>query len=280
VTRDLSGRTVGFQGERGAYSELAVYKHFGEGEVNVIPFEDLSDVFDAVVSGQVQLGIVPIENSLAGSIGETFDLLINLDVTIAGEVAIAISHCLIGNKGGTVKDVKRVYSHPQALEQCREFLSKMKLEQVPAYDTAGSVKLVKQLEKKENAAIASEVAAKIYEMEILAKNIEDEKTNQTRFLIISKKERAPPTSSDKTSVIFSTKHAPGALVRALSCLSSWGINMDRIESRPMRSKPWEYFFYVDFDGHQENERVREALADLKKNSEYIKILGSYPKTVS
>jgi prephenate dehydratase len=272
--------SVGFQGERGAYSEIAIYTHFNRENVRVIPFEDLVGVFDATANGKIDFGLVPIENSLAGSIGETFDLLLNFDVAISGEVSIPIAHCVIANKESELSNIKRVYSHPQALAQCRKFLSKVKWEQIPTYDTAGSVKIVKDLCSKENAAIASEIASEVYDMKILAKDIADEPSNQTRFLIISKNQKMVKTSSNnKTSVIFSTKHSPGALVKALNSLSSHGVNLDKVESRPIKTKPWEYFFYVDFDGHITDENVVKALKELKRNSESLKILGSYPKIV-
>ncbi|MDG6923070.1 MAG: prephenate dehydratase, partial [Nitrososphaerota archaeon] len=231
--------------------------------------------------------VVPIENSSAGSVGETIDLLISKNVRIIGETKVPVQHCLIIHSNTTLRKVKKVMSHPQALAQCREYLDKhgKRWEQIAVYDTAGSVKMIKEQRLLDTAGIASELASEIYGMKVVKKGIEDDKTNTTRFVVIEdwagkvSEIATEPTGDDKTSAIFATKHEPGCLVQALSVLSSNDINLDRIESRPYRGRPWEYYFYVDFSGHMKNENVRSAVEELKSQVEELKILGSYQRRI-
>ena len=266
---------VAFQGERGAYSESAVYTFFGD-EADVKPCRDLTEVFESVNKQEAPFGVVPVENSLEGSVNQTYDLFLTHDLKVCGEIIIRISHCLIANPSTSLEAVKTVYSHPQALAQCRRFLERLGSELIPTYDTAGSVKMLKEKKLKDAAAIASEKAAEIYGMKILAREIEDTPTNYTRFFVISKND-APKTGKDKTSIIFAATHKPGALYHALEEFEKRNINLTKIESRPTRQKPWEYNFYLDFEGHRTEENCAEALKALEKKATFLKILGSYPR---
>jgi chorismate mutase/prephenate dehydratase len=266
---------VAFQGERGAYSEIAVYTFFGD-QAEVKPYRDLTEVFESVDKQEVPVGVVPVENSLEGSVNQTYDLFLTHNLKVSGEIIIRISHCLIANPSTSLEAVKTVYSHPQALAQCRSFLERLGSELIPTYDTAGSVKMLKEKGLKNAAAVASEKAAEIYGMKILAREIEDTPTNYTRFFVISK-EDAAKTDNDKTSIIFAAKHTPGALYHALGEFEKRNINLTKIESRPTRQKPWEYNFYLDFEGHRTEENCAEALKALEKRAAFLKILGSYPR---
>jgi len=266
---------VAFQGETGAYSEVAACKHFGV-KAQPIPCKSFHDVFRNVDSGIVDYGVLPIENSIEGSVNQVYDLLLTNNLMICGEVALKIEHCLIGNPNSELNYIKRVYSHPQALAQCSKFLESLKCEVIPTYDTAGSVKIVKERGLMDEAAIANEKAAEIYGMKILARNISNSPDNYTRFVVISKKDAAP-SGNDKTSIIFSVKHAPGALYEALGVFAKRGINLTKIESRPTRKKPWEYIFYLDFEGHRIEPRCIDALKELLNKTLFVKVLGSYPK---
>jgi prephenate dehydratase len=263
---------VAFQGERGAYSEEAAMKYFVS-KIKLIPCQTLFDLFKTVK--HVDYGVVPIENSIEGNVSQTYDLLLSSGLSIVGETIHRISHCLISDPNAKEGEIKDVYSHPQALGQCREYLEKHKLNPIPFYDTAGSVKMLKEKRLLNAAAIASERAAKIYVMKILKKEIETNKHNYTRFFVISKDGRTNVTGGDKTSIAFSTKHIPGALHKALGCLAYGDINLTYIQSRPILGKPWEYNFYIDFEGHIKEKRVKDALKMLKKITLFVKVLGSY-----
>ncbi|MCS7135840.1 MAG: prephenate dehydratase [Nitrososphaerota archaeon] len=267
------GVTVAFQGELGAYSHIAALKFFGC--INALPQKTIADVFEAVEASRAKYGVVPFENSLEGSVNETYDMFLETDLKVVGEVKLRIVHCLIAGVDTAISDIKRVYSHPQALAQCRSYIRAMGWETIPYYDTAGSVKMLKELNIRDAAAIASELAAEIYGMKVLRKGIEDFTENYTRFLVIGK-EQAPRTGKDKTSIIFTTKHVPGALYMALEDFARRNINLTMLVSRPRKSTPWEYNFYVDFEGHVSDEPVRCCLEALKGKTTFLKILGSYP----
>jgi chorismate mutase/prephenate dehydratase len=265
---------VSFQGEFGAYSEEAAFKFFG-GEINTLPCKTLADVFNVVEEKKVKYGIVPVENSIEGSIFQTYDLLLQSNLKICGEKILRVAHCLISFEK-EITSVKEVYSHPQALAQCRKFLEELGCIVTPTYDTAGSVKMIKERNLRNAAAIASERAAQIYGMNVLARHLETNPQNYTRFLVIFSRDHKM-TGNDKTSIIFSTKDIPKALLKALVPLAKRNINLSKIESRPIIGKPWEYNFYLDFDGHRREEKVQKALKELGVNSTFLKILGSYPK---
>ena len=266
---------VAFQGERGAYSESAVFQFFGA-KTEVKPCRDFKDVFDNVCSQETDHGVVPVENSLEGSVNQNYDLFLQYDLKVSGEVIVKIEHCLIADPGAALEDIKVVYSHPQALAQCRSFLEDFDRELIPTYDTAGSVKMLKEKGLRDAAAIASERAANLYGMHILAKDIADNPENYTRFFILSS-EDAKPTGKDKTSIIFSATHKPGSLYNALGEFARRDINLTKIESRPTKQTPWEYNFYLDFEGHRTEKRCTEALKALGNCTKFVKILGSYPK---
>ncbi|MCX8191396.1 MAG: prephenate dehydratase, partial [Nitrososphaerales archaeon] len=252
---------VAFQGERGAYSEEAAIKYFGS-EVNVVACKTMAEVFAKVGNNEVDYGIVPVENSIEGSVNETYDLLVDTKLKISGELNLRIIHCLIAHPNVDIQDIKVIYSHPQALAQCKKFLNGLNCEVISAYDTAGSVKMIKEKGLIDAAAIASERSSEIYGMKILKKGIEDSLDNYTRFLILSHND-SPFTGNDKTSIIFSTKHVPGALYNALREFAVRGINLTMILSRPTKKTPWEYNFFVDFEGHRTEKRVEECLKELK-----------------
>ncbi|MCS7116770.1 MAG: prephenate dehydratase [Nitrososphaerota archaeon] len=266
---------VAFQGERGAYSEEAAIKYFGSG-VNVVACKTMAEVFAKVENNEVDYGIVPVENSIEGSVNETYDLLVDTKLKISGELNLRIIHCLIAHPNVDIQDIKVIYSHPQALAQCKKFLNGLNCEVISAYDTAGSVKMIKEKGLIDAAAIASERSSEIYGMKILKKGIEDSLDNYTRFLILSHND-SPFTGNDKTSIIFSTKHVPGALYNALREFAVRGINLTMILSRPTKKTPWEYNFFVDFEGHRTEKRVEECLKELKNQTLFVKVLGSYPK---
>jgi len=268
-------KRVAFQGEVGAYSEATIFQFFGN-SVETVPCRTLTDVFMTVEKNQVDLGLVPVENSLEGSIVRTYDLFLDSKLKICGETILRVVHCLISHPSTDLPSVKTVYSHPQALGQCRAFLETLSLEQVASYDTAGSVKMIKEKKLLDSTAIASERAAKVYGMKILAKGIETNHNNYTRFFIIGEND-SEVTGHDLTSIAFSTKHEPGALFHALQIFAVRQINLTKIESRPIINRPWEYNFYLDLEGHRSDKNVKEALNELKKNSTFSKILGSYPR---
>lgn len=271
----MQSTQVAFQGEIGAYSEEAAFRFFGP-SIQLRPCQSLDEVFTVVQKGQVPFGVVPVENSLEGSISRTYDLLLDSDVRVCGEIELRITHCLIASQGTRLDSITKVYSHPQALAQCQNFLKHLNCELIPTYDTAGSVKMIKEKGTTDEAAVASDRAAEIYGMKVLAKEIEDNPKNFTRFFVLSKQD-SPPSGNDKTSIVFSVKHKPGALYKALAEFAVRGINLTKIESRPTRQKPWEYNFYLDFEGHCEDQVLRETLKNLEEVSLFVRVLGSYPK---
>jgi len=277
LAKSVQGMTVAFQGEAGAYSEEAAFAFFGPA-VKACGYETLEATFQAVEKGDALTAIIPVENSLEGSVGRAYDLLSETPLKGCGEMEHRIVHCLIAHPGTRLDAIKQVYSHPQALGQCQNFIKHLAYQPVPAYDTAGSVKIIKEQDLRDSAAIASARAAEIYGMEILAREIEDNPHNFTRFLILSRND-APPTSRDKTSIVFSVRHRPGALYAVLQQLAELNVNMTKIESRPTRQKPWDYNFYLDFEGHRSDPAPAAALALLEEMCLYLKVLGSYPKAL-
>jgi len=275
TSKSIQGAVVAFQGELGAYSEEAAVNFFGSG-IQVKPFESLEGVFRSVEQDESQFGIAPVENSLEGSISRSYDLLLDSSLKVCGEIELRISHCLIANPGATLDSIKRIYSHPQALGQCQAFIKHLKCELMPTYDTAGSVKYIKEKMITDGAAIASPRAAEIYKMNIINCNIEDNPNNFTRFFVLAK-EDAPPSGNDKTSVVFAIRHKAGALFSFLEQLAINKINMTKLESRPTRQKPWDYNFYLDFEGHRQHAATGKTLEGLEDYVIFMKVLGSYPK---
>jgi prephenate dehydratase len=265
---------VAFQGEPGAYSEEAVLRFFGE--VETVPCPTLADAFEAVVARRAERGIVPVENSLAGSINETYDLLLLHDLVITGELDLRVAHCLLALPGQGLHDIRRVYSHPQALAQCDAYLRRLGAEVTAAYDTAGSAKMIREQDLTGCAAVASRRAAALYRLEILAEGIETNPNNYTRFLAIGPSP-TPRAERNKTSIVFVVANESGTLYAALGALATRGINLTKIESRPGRQRPWDYVFYVDVDGHTEDAALRDALDDLRRRTAFLRVLGSYPR---
>ena len=262
-----------FQGEPGAFSEDAILSFFKYAET--VPCKSFRDVFEAVFNDTTDFGAVPVENSFAGSINETYDLLLECPLNIFREINMKINHCLLALPGETLSSISKVYSHPMAIAQCREFLNKTKIEVIPDYNTAVSARRVKEEGVPGHAAIASKRSAQIYGLDIVAENIETSSTNYTKFFIISKK-TAKRATKNKTSVVFSTKNIAGSLYGILGTFATRNINLTKLESRPSRTQLWEYIFYVDFEGHSKDKICKEALAELKTKTNFLKILGSYP----
>lgn len=264
---------VAFQGERGAYSEAAAISFFKE-TIETFPHPTFHAALESTEKKITDYTVLPVENSLEGSVGESYDLLLTTNLNAVGEIYYRIKHCLIGFHN--IEKIDTVYSHPQALGQCREFIQKNHLKPIPTYDTAGSVKILLELKSENISCIASKRAAEIYNVPVIKEGIEDNSNNYTRFLVLSR-DKHDVTSKDKTSIIFSIKHTPGALYNILEKFNANKINLTKIESRPTKTTPWEYNFYVDFEGHQEAENIKETLNSIKPNTLFLKVLGSYPR---
>ena len=264
---------VSFQGERGAYSEAAAISFFDE-KIESVPLLTFADVIEQTENEKTDYSILPVENSLEGSVGESYDLLYSTTLNSVGEIYHRIRHCLIGFD--SISEIDTVYSHPQALGQCRKFIQEHNLKTVPTYDTAGSVKIIKEINKKNIACIASKEASEIFQVPVIKEGIEDNLNNYTRFLVLSK-QKTHETKKDKTSIIFSIKHEPGALHNIIKIINDYSINLTKIESRPKKSTAWEYNFYLDFEGHEDNTNVKEMLSKIKENTIFLKIIGSYPR---
>lgn len=275
---------VAFQGELGAFSQEAVRRLLGE-RVQPVPLPSFQEVFQALKRRRVDAAVIPIENSLAGSVHENYDHLLNYNFRIVGETSVRISHNLIALPGVSFHRLRRVFSHPVALNQCLKFFARHpRLEKVPFYDTAGSVKMLIERQLPDAGAIASAVAAEIYGARILRRSIEDDRRNYTRFFLLRRAADArtqpaagPPSDRWKTSLVFTTRNVPGALFRALGALALRDVNLTKIESRPLRGKPWEYLFYLDFLGHLKEPRVRNALSHLAELADLLRVLGCYPR---
>jgi len=268
-----------YQGEPGAYSEIAALR-IGHPK----PFESFEEVFAAVENHEVNNAVIPIENSLGGSIHQNYDLLLQHPVTIVAETFVKVEHCLLGIHGSTIKDARKVLSHPQALAQCRNLFTKHKnLKPEVAYDTAGSAKIIAADKDSTKLALASKRAAELYGLEILQENLADEEWNITRFFCISHSEKNEPlqlktkldTSQYKTSIAFTLPNEQGSLFKALATFAMRDIDMTKIESRPFRKKAFEYLFYVDFIGHKHDPNIHNALNHLKEFATMVKVLGSY-----
>lgn len=264
---------VAFQGEHGAYSEEALIQHFGEG-VTTLPCHAFEHLFLAVESGKANFAVLPVENSTAGSINKSFDLLLDHDVKVHGEILLRVRHCLL-TLPGQAKSIREVRSHPQALAQCEEYLNRNNYVAVPWYDTAGSAKDLAATPAEGVGVIASKLSAKRYGLEIVQEGIEDLRNNYTRFFVIGLGD-AEVRGPSKTSLVFAVPNTPGSLLQALSEFANRSINLTKLESRPRRNRPWQYVFYLDFDGHWQDPNAREALIQLLSRAAFVKLLGSYP----
>ncbi len=273
---------IAYQGEPGAYSEIAALR-IGEPK----PCESFEEVFAAVEQRQVDYAVIPIENSLGGSIHQNYDLLLQHPVTIAAETFVKVEHCLLGIKEASVEHALKVLSHPQALAQCRNFFATHKhLKAKAAYDTAGSAKMIAAEKDPAKLAIASKRAGELYGLEILKENLADEEWNITRFFCITHTENPDPlrlaqisstldTSQHKTSIAFALPNEQGSLFKALATFAMRTIDLTKIESRPFRKKAFDYLFYVDFIGHQEDPNIHNALNHLREFATMVNVLGSY-----
>ena len=269
-------QNAAFQGERGAFGDEAVRAYFGQG-AQPVPCRNFADVFRAVARGEVEAGLVPVENSQAGSINEVYDLLRQHDLFVTGEIGHPVNHCLLCLPGQQLSDIQRVISHPQALAQCDVYLRELNVEIVATYDTAGSAKMVRQENMMGVAAIAGAGAAELYELEILARSIQTIKDNYTRFIALSREPALRREGEAKTMLVMATTHQPGSLYKCLGVLAEKQINLLKLESRPLRHRIWEYVFYLDFEGHRDDPLVSGALADLAEYTTFCKVLGSFPR---
>ncbi|HEV3332536.1 MAG TPA: prephenate dehydratase [Bryobacteraceae bacterium] len=284
MTRSRRTEQIAFQGERGAFSEEAARKLLGP-EIAVMPCTRFDDVFRSLKEGRVTGAVVPIENTLHGSVHENYDHLQNFDLPIVAETSVRIVHNLIVNNGVKFSALRRVFSHPVALNQCLNFfVENPQIERIPFYDTAGSVKMIAEEGLTDAGAIASAVAAGIYGARILRKSIEDDRQNFTRFFLLRQPEfarkhaaKAGDAAQWKTSLVFTLRNQPGTLFRALAAFALRDINIIKIESRPLRPKPFEYLFYLDFLGRVDSPNARNAVNHLREVADLLRVLGCYPK---
>jgi prephenate dehydratase len=272
---------VAFQGEPGAYSELAAFEHFQE-EINTLPCKTFEEVFTTAGDEQQAniVGLLPIENSLAGSIHRNYDLMLRHDLHIVSEYHLRVSHCLMALPGVTLADIQRVHSHPQALAQCEANLAQMGVDVIAEADTAGSARLLRESDDRQAAALASRRAADVYQLEVLTEHMEDNPANYTRFLALSKNPLQvddPEAEDHKTSIVFSLHNQPGVLFKSLSVFALRDIDLTKIESRPIPGQLWEYMFYVDFVGHAQALDPSRAISNLGEFAPFLRTLGSYPR---
>jgi chorismate mutase/prephenate dehydratase len=267
--------TVVYFGPQATYTHLACLDHFGR-SVLALPKENIQDVFEAVEKEKANYGVVPVENSTEGIVSRTLDMFIDSDVKICGEVLLRISHDLL-SRSGRREEIQAIYSHPQALGQCRQWLRK-NFPQTPLVETISTAKAAQRAaEDPQAAAIASSLAAQLYDLQVIESRIEDYAHNYTRFLVIGK-EMEERTGRDKTSLLFSIPDSPGALYEVLKPFSEKAINLTKIESRPIKDKPWEYVFFLDFEGHPSDARADEAISEMRPKVSFFKFLGSYPRS--
>ncbi len=275
-------KPVAFQGEPGAFSQQAIRQFLGD-EVPILPRQRFEQVFRALEADEASAAAIPVENTLHGSVHENYDHLLNFDFEIVAETNVRILHNLIVLPGVTFKKIRRVFSHPVAINQCLDFFAANPgIEREPFYDTAGSVKMIVEQQLRDAGAIASAIAAEIYGARIIKRSIEDDRRNFTRFVLLQKRGTPAPqlagarSREHKTTIVFTTRNIPGALFRALSAFALRDLNLAKIESRPLRGKPWEYLFYVDLIGDLSEIRLQKAIGHLEEIADFIRVLGSYP----
>ncbi len=269
--------TAAYLGPPGTFSQEAAVKHFG-GLTALAPCATIDEVFRRVETGAAGYGVVPVENSTEGAIGRTLDLLLSTPGQVCGEIMLPVRQCLMA-KRGALAGIRKVYSHAQSLSQCQQWLARNlpRADRVAVVSNAEAARLAAR--ERGTAAIGPRVAAALYRLQLLARNIEDEAKNTTRFLVIAEHDAAP-SGRDKTSLAMSTRNVPGAMHELLTPLAANQVSMTRLESRPSRTGLWEYVFYVDIEGHQQDPKVARALAELKQKASFLKILGSYPAAVA
>ena len=266
--------TVAFQGVRGAYSEEAIYQFFGS-DVETLPCQSFQGIFEAVESREADYGMQPIENSTAGSINRAYDLLQSHDLRVWGEVILRVRHALLAPEGMTLAEVERVRSQPEALAQCKRYLHNHGWSSETTYDTAGGARDLAAEPESGVASIASRLAGQLYDLKELDYGIEDSPNNYTRFFILSLDD-PPRAQRSKTSLVFASRHQPGALYECLGEFSKRYVNLSKLESRPRPGRPWQYSFFLDFDGHCQDPECEAALMGLLRRSSFVKLLGSYP----
>jgi prephenate dehydratase len=262
---------LAYQGEPGAYSEAAAL-HFGGSAAETLPCKSFDEVFEAVVKKKATHGVVPLENSIGGTIHRNYDLLLEHELTITGEVELDVIHCLQALPGTKLSDVKVVYSHPQALAQCERYLKDLGATVEAVYDTAGGAKLVAEQKLPNAAALASRRAAEVFGLEVLQEAVQDFEYNITRFAIIG---GASPADGNKTTIVFALPSTPGALFKALSVFALRDINLSKLESRPIRGRPWEYLFYVDLETRRDDLKCARALSHIGEFASWVRVLGTY-----
>lgn len=266
---------IAFQGEPGAYSEEAIRKNFGA-TVETLPCHSFAEIFQAVQSGKAKHGLLPVENSMAGTVAQSYELLFEHDLRVQAEVILRVRHMLLSTPDTNIDQVVRVKSHPQALAQCEGYLRRRGWEPVPAYDTAGSARDLAAQSEAGTAVIASALAGELYGLTVLDSNVEDEPYNSTRFFLIGTEDAPRTDQPHKTSIVFAVRHKPAALYECLGAFARQNINLTKLESRPMRSRPWQYWFYLDFEGHAQDPGCERALIGLLQHASMVKLLGSYP----
>ena len=266
---------VAFQGEDGSFGQEVAFNFFGR-SVKTRQCDTVEEVASLVQQGSLAHGIVPVENSQEGSVGSTYDLLLESSLMACGEAQIRTTYCLAGNKSATLNSIKKIYAHPQSLGQCQAFLRHLGGELLPTYHTLGTVRMIKEKRLSDSAIVAGEGVAFASDLKILAREIEDNRWNSTRFFLLGKHD-APPTGSDKTSIVTLLKHQPGTLYSVIKEFAEREINLTKVETRPTRKTPWEYHFYIDFEGHRLDNKIKEALAKVEQACLFMKVLGSYPR---
>jgi prephenate dehydratase len=279
---DGAGPRVAYQGERGAFSEEAVLAYFASPVALAVP--SWRSVFESIADGSVDSGVVAIENSLGGSIRETYDLLYEFGLSITGEVTVPVRLALMALPGQTLDDIERVYSHPQGIAQADEFLRTRPWQVMTAYNTAGSAKMIRDRDERGAAAVASARVAAIYGLEILARDVQSGEENHTRFAVLSRTGDLPatwvrqlPVRPPKTTLVFATRNVPGSLWRCLGCFAERGINLSSLESRPSRAARWEYVFWADLDAAVDEPALIAAFEALREHAAMVRVLGSYPR---
>lgn len=275
-TEFIDHPTVGYQGVSGAFSEQACQNFFSK-DVKAIGYPEFEDVYVALKNGDIDYGVLPIENSSTGAINDNYDLIRKYGFYIVGETAVNVNQCLMGVPGAKLEDIEEVYSHPQGLAQSSEFFFEhRKMSPMPYKDTAMAAKYVALEQDKTKAAIASSLACELYGLEMIQEAIQNDKTNKTRFMIVSR-DFITPLDSDKVSVLFTLPHEVGSLYNMLQITTLYGVNLEKIESRPIKEENWNYYFYIDFTGNIREKKVSKAISELKEKASTFRVLGNYKK---
>lgn len=275
-TEFIDHPTVGYQGVSGAFSEQAGQNFFSK-DVKAIGYPEFEDVYVALKNGDIDYGVLPIENSSTGAINDNYDLIRKYGFYIVGETAVNVNQCLMGVPGAKLEDIEEVYSHPQGLAQSSEFFFEhRKMSPMPYKDTAMAAKYVALEQDKTKAAIASSLACELYGLEMIQEAIQNDKTNKTRFMIVSR-DFITPLDSDKVSVLFTLPHEVGSLYNMLQITTLYGVNLEKIESRPIKEENWNYYFYIDFTGNIREKKVSKAISELKEKASTFRVLGNYKK---